>query len=98
MLGQRIADRNERRGLGQPIDLGDLPAKLTLEPLDGGRRRWRTCGRDVHAARNIVAEIGGGVSETDQHRWGRAEPGHALPPDQPEDLSRVGPRETYVGG
>ena len=54
VLGPRLADRDERRRLGQAVDLRDLPAELAFDPLDrrGGRRR--AGGEHAHAAGRVA--------------------------------------------
>ena len=41
VLRKRLADRDERRRFGEPINVRDLPSELALKTLDGGRRRRR---------------------------------------------------------
>ena len=91
MFGQGFADCNERRGFGQPIHLRDLPAKVTLQPLDGCRRGRSPGGDDVHAAWNLTADLGWSVGQPDQHRGRGAHPAHALIPDKLEDGRRLHP-------
>ena len=50
MLRSRLADGDKRRGFGQAIDLGDLPAELAFDALDGGGGRRRPRRQKPHAA------------------------------------------------
>jgi hypothetical protein len=50
VLRQRRTDRNERRRLGEAVDLGDGPAELTFHAFDGGCCRRRACRRDTNSA------------------------------------------------
>ena len=90
MLWQRITYGNERRGLRQAVDVCHLPAQLTLEALDGGRRGRGAGGHDMHAARNTLADLGGSIGQADQHRRRGTEPGDAFLADQPENRGRIG--------
>src|SRR5215472_10454354 len=47
-LGDGAIDGQEGRGLGQPVDLNELPAKLRLDALDGLRGRRRSSDDDPH--------------------------------------------------
>ena len=74
MLGPRLADGDERRGLGQAVDVRDRPAELALDPLDrrappAARRRSRTRTPSARAAR----ALGGRVRDADQHGRRRAQ-------------------------
>ena len=52
VLGPRLADGDERRGLGQAVDLRDRPAELALDALDRRGRRRRAGRQHAHAARH----------------------------------------------
>ena len=54
MLGPRLADGDERRGLGQPVDLRDRPAELAFDALDGRGGRRRAGGEHAHAPRRAA--------------------------------------------
>ena len=62
VLRARLADGDERRRLGEAVDLRDLPAELALDALDGGGGRRRAGGQDAHAARAApAAQLGSGA-------------------------------------
>ena len=44
-----LADGDERRRLGQSVNLRDRPAQFVFESLDGGRGRRRAGGEDADA-------------------------------------------------
>jgi hypothetical protein len=98
MLGQRRADRDERRGLGQPVDLGDLPAVLAFQPLDGGRGRWRPSRDDLDAGRHLAAHLGWSVGQRDQHGGGGTQGAHLLRTDQLEHCGRINFAQADVRG
>ena len=97
VLGQRLADGDERRGLGEAVDLRDVPAELALDPLDRRRRRRRAGGEDAHPAGTVAARLRRRVRERDEHRGRRAHQGHLLVPDQLEDRRRLDPAQADVG-
>ncbi len=98
ILGSRLADRDERRGLGEAVGLGDLPAELALHPLDGGGGRRSARRDDVDAARHLTADLGRCGGEPDQHRGRGAEPGRPLVAEEAEDPGRLDLRQADVGG
>ena len=61
VLGPRLADRDERRRLGQAVDLRDRPAELALDALDRRRRRRRAGGHHADAPRRPRARCSAGA-------------------------------------
>ena len=51
-LGAAAVDGQQRRGLGEAVDLDELPAELLLDPHDGLRRRRRAGDDDPHRGRD----------------------------------------------
>ena len=47
----RFADGDQRRRLGEPVGMGQLPAEFALDGLDGGRCRRRARGEEPYPAR-----------------------------------------------
>ena len=78
MLGQRLADGNERRGLGQAVDMDDLPAEFRLHALDRRRRRRRTGGEHAHASPQLPAHRLRAIRDADENRRRRAQMRDAL--------------------
>ena len=96
VLRPRLADRDERRGFGQPVYLGDVPTEIAFHAFDRRRRRRRS-GRDhVHSLRNIASNLGGSVGEPDQNRRRGAKPADPLLADQVEDSGRLHLRQADV--
>jgi hypothetical protein len=59
VFGPRLADRDEGRGLGQAVHLGDRPAQLALDALDGGGGGRRARGQDAQGAARLRAQLRG---------------------------------------
>src|SRR5262245_50834592 len=53
VLGARLAKGDERRRLGEAVDLRQLPAEFPLDQLDGGGSRRGTCGEQTDATRYL---------------------------------------------
>ena len=92
LLAAAPVDRQQRRGLGQPVDLAELPAELGLDPLDRLRRR-RCPGADDPVGSVRAGDRPGpvrrGVEHGVEHRGRRAHERHAVLLDPPEDLGAV---------
>ena len=82
VLGQRGADRDERGRLGEAVDLGDLPAELFLEPLDGRGGRRRASRHHADTGRYRPAHLSRRVRQRDQHGRGRAQAADPLLADE----------------
>jgi hypothetical protein len=80
----------QRRGLGQAVQLQELPAELGLDPLDRPRRRRRAGDHDPDAvaARHLVP-LGGGVEHHRDDRGGAAQQRDAVVTHPPQDLVPV---------
>ena len=48
-LGGSSVDREQRSGLGEPVDLDGLPTEICLHPFEGARRRRRAGDDDPDA-------------------------------------------------
>ena len=57
MFRPRLADGDERRCLGQSVDVRDRPAQLFFESLDGGRGGRRTGRDNANSFRREATEI-----------------------------------------
>ena len=83
-LPRRPVDGEEGGGLGEAVDLDELPAELGLDPLDGLRRRRRAGHHDAHRAlvrapaRPARGARRGGGEDGGHHGRGPAQQGHAL--------------------
>ena len=90
-LGAGAVHREQRRGLGEAVDLDELPAELGLDPLDGAGGR-RGAGHDdarAAGARDRAVPRGGGVEHHGDHRRRAAQQGDAVLVDAPQDLGAV---------
>src|SRR5882672_5312618 len=93
-LGGGPVDGQERRGLGEAVDLDELPAQLGLDPLDGLGRRRRPRDDHPHPAlpghRDALRPTGGGrVEHRRDHRRRAVEEGHPLALHAAQDLLSV---------
>ena len=91
-FGRRPVDRQQRRRLGEPVDLDELPPELGLDPLDRLRRR-RRAGHD-HAHRPAPGHRPPGR----RPRLGRAEDGghHRGRAAQQRDPVPLDPRQDLL--
>ena len=87
----RPVERDDRRRLGQPIDLNELPAQFLVDALNHPRRRWRAGAHDPYAspARNVTVPRGGSVEYRVPHRWGSAHHRDAVFVDAAKNLGAV---------
>ena len=97
VLGALLAHRDERRGLGEAVDVGDYPAELLLDPIDRRRCRRRAGGEHAHAGRRTLADVIGGVGDADQHGGRGAQHRDALARQLGEDPRRLDAAQTDVG-
>ena len=77
--------------------MGQLPAELALDQLDGGGRRRRSGREQPNAARRTGAHLRRRVGDADQHGRRRAEHGDALVLDQLVDQLRLDAPQAHVG-
>ena len=86
MLGEFLTDENERRSLGQAIDMRDVPTKTALDELDGGGggRRAR-CQEPDDPTRGAPSHCIWRVGDADQHGRRGAKGADRLVFDQFED-------------
>ena len=85
---------SERRGLGEAVDLDELPAELGLDALDGLGRRRRPRDDHAHAPaaghrRALVAARRCRVEHGGDHRGRAVEERHALGVHAAQDLLAV---------
>ena len=97
MLGPRLAHRDERRGLGQPVDLNELPAEVALDTLNRCSRRRRPGRHHPHTRGHVSTLIGRRVGERDQHGRRGAQHGDRLVADEPERLGWIHLSQTHMG-
>ena len=96
IFGTFFTDGDERRRLGQAVDLRDRPAQPLLD-VANRRRSGRRSGRDhADAARDLAARRGIGVREADEHGRRRAQHLDALVANQREHLRRLDLAEAHV--
>ena len=90
-LRARPVDGEQRRGLGEAVDLVELPAELRLDPGDRPRRRRRAGDDDPHpvAAGDLAVPVGGGLEDGVPHRRRPGHHRHAVLLDPAEDLGAV---------
>ena len=96
MLGPRLTNRDEGRGLGQPVDLRDRPTQLAFDALDRGGRRGRSGGHDADAPARAPPHLFGRAGDADEHGGSRTQHGHGLACHEVEDRHRVDLREADV--
>src|SRR6267142_4063407 len=87
-------DGEQGRGLGETVDLDELPAQLGLDPLDGPGRRRRPRDDHPHPAlpghRHALRPTGGGrVEHRRDHRRRAVEEGHPRALHAAQDLLSV---------
>src|SRR5499433_1059562 len=97
VLGARLAEGDERRRLGEAVDLRQFPAEFAFDQLDGGGSRRGTGREEADAARNPSPEFRRRVGDAYQHRRRSAEHGDALVADQLEDQFRLDPAQADIG-
>ena len=97
VLRSRLTHGDERRRLGQAVDVGDLPAQLAFDARDGGGGRRRAGREDPHAARCAQAELVGRARDADEHRGRRAQHGDRLLRELGEDLRGLDAPQAHVG-
>src|SRR5215207_3286880 len=96
MLRSRLANGDERRCLGQSVDLGDLPTEFAFDAADRGRGR-RSAGRDhTHPSGELAAIFRWRAGQPDQHRRSRAEEAGVFAANELEHTLRLDPSETYM--
>ena len=91
VLGPAPVHGQQRRGLGQAVDLDELPAQLGLHPLDGPGR-WRRPGDHDAGAPGTgdgAVPLGGGVEDGGHDRRGAVELGDTVGLDAAQDLGPV---------
>src|SRR5438105_15367147 len=97
VLRPRFADRDERGGFGEAVDLRHLPSQITLHALD---RRGGGCssgGDHMHTFGHVAPNIGRSVGESNQDGRRGAQPPDLFLADQIEDAPRLHLRQAYVG-
>ncbi|SHU35286.1 Uncharacterised protein [Mycobacteroides abscessus subsp. abscessus] len=90
-LGTETIHRDQRRRLGKPIDLDELPPQLGAHPCDGPRRRGRSGDDDANAITpgNGPPPTCGGIQYRVDHRWGRTHHGDPVLFDTAQNLVTV---------
>ena len=96
VLGPRLANRNERCRLRQPVHVREPPAEVALDPLDGRCGRGRAGRDDADVSRRFASNVLGSVRQKDEHRRCGAEHRDALSRDQVEHDRGVDPGQADV--
>src|SRR5208283_3632384 len=88
MLRKLLTDEYERRSLGQPVDMRDIPTQTALDEFDGDGGGRRAGGQQAHnLALGSLAHGFRRVCDADQHGRRGAKGGNRLPSDQFEESS-----------
>ena len=85
MFGPRLTDGDEGCGLGQSVDVNDLPAEVVLDTADGGRCRRCARGENPQPSAHTLAELGWRVGHPDQDGWRGTQHRNLFCVDQLED-------------
>ncbi len=91
VLGPAAVHGQQRSGLGEAVDLDELPAQLGLDPLDGpgGRRRAGHHHPDRAPARDGPVPARRGIEDHGHHGRRSAQQGDAVALDPAQDLRAV---------
>ena len=92
-------EHEQRRGLGQAVDLHELPAELVLEAGDRAARRRRAAAQHAHAAAagRVRAPLAGGVEHHVDDGRRAAHQRHAVAGDAAQDLAAVDLAQDHLG-
>ena len=73
MFGPRLAHRDERRGFGETVHMGEFPAEIPLDQFDGGGGRRCARSEQANAARRASADLGRRIDDADEYGRGGTE-------------------------
>ncbi len=98
-LGAGPVDREHRRGLGQTVDLQELPTQLRFDPLDGAAGRGCPCHHDPGgaAAGQFTVPLRHRLEDGVDHGRGGAQERHPVAVDPTEDLGAVDLAQRHLG-
>ena len=85
-----LGDGEDRRGLGEAVDLDELPAEFLLQPLDEGLRRRRAGDGKSRSDADLVVVLALEFQDPSEHGRGHAGEGAVLVLDHLVDIGRLG--------